>query len=241
MSMETCRKRKKPEASLGFAHAGWKRVDVGDDLLLGSEEGGFMELEEMVPPSKVSSEVAGSRSTEQGDGTVASPTKASKQKKQKADRKTRLESKQVMKTADAQQTAHASTAPEAEQPADDVEGLRAKLAALQQENEALKCAALSCCFPTWPLCKFTACRPNEYVSSYADLAKHAHLQHQRIPMSTVHCRMNSASCRCSSVLMHEHFAELGNLGSPRRRSTSRQTPTAPAAPSWRPRGPRPRK
>ena len=141
--METGRKRKKPEDPSGFVNAGWKRVDVGDDLLLGSAEGGFMELEELLPPSKPSSEVAASRSAKQGDGTSASPTKASKQKKQKADRKTRLESKQVMKTADAQQTAHASIAPEPEQPADDVEGLRAKLASLQQENEALKCAAFS--------------------------------------------------------------------------------------------------
>ena len=142
MSMETGKKRKKPEAVSGFLDAGWKRVDVGDDLLLGSEEGGFMELEELLPSTKPSSEAAASRSTKQGDGTVASPTKASKQKKQKADKKTRLESKQVMKTADAQQTAHAGIAPEIEQPADDVEGLRAKLAALQQENKALKCAAL---------------------------------------------------------------------------------------------------
>ena len=148
MSMETGRKRKNPEARSGFVNAGWKRVDVGDDLLLGSEEGGFMELEELLPPTKSAPEVAASRSSEPGDGKVASPTKTSKQKKQKADRKTRLESKQVMKAADAQGMAHVSIAAEAEQPAEDVEGLRAKLAALQQENEALKCAALpSTLFP----------------------------------------------------------------------------------------------
>ena len=140
--METGKKRKKPEVPSGFVNAGWKKVDVVDDLLLGSEEGGFMELEELVPPTKPSFEVAASRSTEQEDGTGASPTKTSKQKKQRADGKTRLESKQVVKTADAQQTAHVST-PLKEQPAEDVEGLKAKLAALQQENEALKCAAPS--------------------------------------------------------------------------------------------------
>ena len=154
--METGRKRKKPEAPSGFVNAGWKRVDVGDDLLLGSEEGGFMELEELLPPTKPSSEVAASRPTKQGDGTSASPTKASEQKKQKADRKSRLVSKQIMKTADAQQTAHVSIASEAEQSAEDVEGLRAKLAALQQENEALKCAALSSMlFPSMTLMQVT--------------------------------------------------------------------------------------
>ena len=142
--MENGRKRKKPEVPSGFISAGWKRVDVGDELLVGSEEGGFMELEELVPPTNSSSEVAASRSTKQEeDGTVATPIKTSKQKKQKADRKTRLESKRVMKTADVQPTAHVSMAPRAEQSAEDVEGLRAKLAALQQENKALKCAALS--------------------------------------------------------------------------------------------------
>ena len=156
MSMETGRKRKKPEAPSKFVHAGWKRVDVGDDLLLGSEEGGFMELEELLPPTKSSPEVAASKSSEPGDGTVASPTKTSKQKKQTADRKTRSESKQVMKTADAQQTAHASIAPEAEQPAEDVKGLKAKLAALQQENKALKCAAPSAIlFPKATLMQIT--------------------------------------------------------------------------------------
>ena len=142
MSMENGRKRKKPEVLSGFVSSGWKRVDVGDELLLGSEEGGFMELEELVPPTKSSSKAAASRSTKQGDGTVASPSKTSKQKKQQADRKTRPESKQVTETADAQQTAHASIAPEAAEFAEDIEGLKAKLAALQQENKALKCAAL---------------------------------------------------------------------------------------------------
>ena len=141
---EDSRKRKKPEVPSGFISAGWKRVDVGDELLLGSEEGGFMELEELIPPIHPSSEVHASRTVKPGDSTVAPSTKASKQKKQKADRRTRLKSKPVMKTADVPHAAHVSVAPEAaEQSSEDVEGLKAKLAVLQRENEALKCAAPS--------------------------------------------------------------------------------------------------
>ena len=47
MSMEKGRKRKKPDKGMTLPSAGWKKVDVGDELLLGSEEGGFLELEEL--------------------------------------------------------------------------------------------------------------------------------------------------------------------------------------------------
>lgn len=174
--MKNSRKRKKPEVPSEFISAGWKRVDVGNELLLGSEEGGFMELEELVPPSKSSSKVDQSRPVKPEDIMAASPTETSTQKKQKPDRKTRVKSKPVMKTADAPQTAQVSIAPEAEQSAEDVEGLKAKLDALKKENEALKCAA-----PSLMLCPNITLMQNAnygvlsrlfHIMPHADLAKH---------------------------------------------------------------------
>lgn len=144
MSIDKVKKRKKPEKLSGFIAAGWRKVDVGDQLLLGSEEGGFMELEEMAPPAKPDAKAAVVDTVEDAAKAAPSAAKSKKQKKQKEKIKeggSEPRTEQVPRAS--LKPAKAKKSQEVEELPADVEGLKAKIAALQQENEALKCAARS--------------------------------------------------------------------------------------------------
>ena len=136
MSMEKGRKRKKPDEGMTLPSAGWKKVDVGDELLLGSEEGGFLGLEELSPAAipALSAAVDGKDSREAG----ASPFPV-KPKMQKIKTKDSPESEQAPKAVKPKRKAKTGVR-EKQEVGDDVGELKAKLAALQQENAALKYA-----------------------------------------------------------------------------------------------------
>ena len=134
--MEKSRKRKKPDKEMKIPSAGWKKVDVGDELLLGSEEGGFLELEELSPAAipALSAAVDGKNSHEAG----ASPS-AVKSKMQKTKTKDSPQTEQAPKAVKPKN--HAKKGVQGiEEGGDDVGELKAKLATLQQENAALKYA-----------------------------------------------------------------------------------------------------
>lgn len=134
--MEKGRKRKKPDKGMTIPSAGWKKVDIGDELLLGSEEGGFLELEEFSPAAipALSAAVEGKDSHEAG----ASPS-AGKSKMQKTKTKDSPQSEQALKAVKPKKRAKKDVQG-TEEGRDDVRELKAKLAALQQENAALKYA-----------------------------------------------------------------------------------------------------
>lgn len=141
MSIDKVKKRKKPEKLSGFIAAGWRKVDVGDQLLLGSEEGGFMELEEMAPPAKPDAKAAVVDTVEDAAKAAPSAAKSKKQKEKIKEGGSEPRTEQVPRAS--LKPAKAKKSQEVEELPADVEGLKAKIAALQQENEALKCAARS--------------------------------------------------------------------------------------------------
>lgn len=148
--MEKTRKRKKADVPLALASKGWKKIDVGDELLLGSEEGGFLELEELSPAATNSQPAAAAAADVVSEHTAtgtASAVKSTKQKKGRKDdgsRQTAMEGAKAVK-AEKKGKRHAS---KDEGAAADVEDLKAKIAALQQENAALKYAVMCNPFPT---------------------------------------------------------------------------------------------
>ena len=140
--MEKTRKRKKADVPLALASKGWKKVDVGDELLLGSEEGGFLELEEFNPAAPASQSAAVEAAVDASQHTftgTASAVKSKKQKKGRADDGTKQTAKVALKAAKADKEGKKIAAKDEGAPAD-VEDLKAKIAALQQENAALKYA-----------------------------------------------------------------------------------------------------
>ncbi len=133
--IEKGKKRKKPEKP---HRNGWKKVDIGDELLLGSEEGGFLELEELSPDAIFSPDTAADDTAEQTAKPAPSTAKPKKQKKgitKDASRQGVNESTEGVKV-DKKRKKDGAKIGEAES---DVDGLKAKIAALQQENAALKC------------------------------------------------------------------------------------------------------
>lgn len=141
--MEKSRKRKKANVPPALASEGWKKVDVGDELLLGSEEGGFLELEEFAPAVIASQSAAAGIADEASKQTATGAASAAKPKSKKRRSKTDDPSEHGAKEASilgkADKKGKKDAAQHAGAPAD-VEGLKAKIAALQQENAALKYA-----------------------------------------------------------------------------------------------------
>jgi len=136
---EKGKKRKKPEKPQAHQSNGWKKVDIGDELLLGSEEGGFLELEELSPDAIFSPDTAADDLAEQTAKAAPSTAKPKKQKKgsTKDGTKHRVNESTEGVKVDKNRKKSAAEIGEAES---DVDGLKAKIAALQQENAALKCA-----------------------------------------------------------------------------------------------------
>ncbi len=134
MSTEKGVKRQKAEKGMTMPSAGWEKVDVGDELLLGSEEGGFLELEELCPSAipTLSGAVDGRNSHETG----ASPS-AVKSKMQRTKNTDHPESEQAPQAVKPKKKPQKGVQG-IEDSGDDVGKLKAKLAALQQENAALK-------------------------------------------------------------------------------------------------------
>ena len=154
--MEKNRKKKKADLPPAFASKGWKRVDVGDELLLGSEEGGFLELEELTPNvAALPASAAAAGALEVSEHAAAMAASAVKPKKQKKESTGCCSKQGVMEPSEAVKADKnkKQNAAEADGAAADLEGLKAKVAALQQENAALKCAVSPtpdldvCCSP----------------------------------------------------------------------------------------------
>jgi len=138
-ALEKGKKRKKPEQPQAHQSNGWKKVDIGDELLLGSEEGGFLELEELSPDAIFSPDTTADDTAEQTTKAAPSTAKPKKQKKGSTKDGTKQgvnESTEGVKVEKKRKKSAAGIG-EAEF---DVDGLKAKIAALQQENAALKCA-----------------------------------------------------------------------------------------------------
>ena len=115
---------------------------MGDELLLGSEEGGFLELEELTPnvaALPASAAAAGAPEVSEHAATMAaSAVKPKKQKKESTGSGSKqgvMEPSEVVK-ADRMNKMKSAANPDGA--AADLEGLKAKVAALQQENAALK-------------------------------------------------------------------------------------------------------
>ncbi len=134
--MEKTRKRKKADVPLASASKGWKKIEVGDELLLGSDEGGFMELEEFTPAAPTSQPAAAGDVSQHTAAETASAAKAKKQKKGSTIDGVKQTAKEAAK---ADKKGKKNVVKDAGAPAD-VEDLKAKIAALQQENAALKYA-----------------------------------------------------------------------------------------------------
>ena len=149
-------KRKRATGGPITGSHGWQRVDVGDELLIGAEEGGFMELEEFTPAP---GSILGASDVPKHDVSVAEETKArldgpkpdkKSQKKKPGLKEASSEvAARAMSRAAAEPKQQGSTAPEAsaaegpvsaaEGPvSDDVAALKVQLAKLQAENAALK-------------------------------------------------------------------------------------------------------
>ena len=142
--MEKTRKRKKADVPLALASKGWKKVDVGDELLLGSDEGGFMELEEFTPAAPTSEPAAAGAAVDVSQHTAAgkaSDAKAEKQKKGSTNDGVKQTAKEAAKADNKGKRIVVKDAGAAA----DVEDLKAKIAALQQENAALKYALSPMC------------------------------------------------------------------------------------------------
>ena len=142
--MEKSRERKKANVPLALASEGWKTVDVGDELLLGSEEGGFLELEEFTPAAlNATQSAAVGIADDVSQHAATGAASAAKPKKQKRRRTTddgsehsATEASELRKP---DKIGKRDAAKHAEATAD-VKELKARIAALQQENAALKYA-----------------------------------------------------------------------------------------------------
>lgn len=159
-SPERCRAKAKQSkghaGSTAFwdALSGWKAVDVGDDILLGAEEGGFAGLEVLEDVSVLDPELmkaldaaaAGhqqsgvdARAAPAGKAAAAQPKDSASKKKAAQQQKQQQKQQQADKVAAAQATRKRGTAAaDGEGEEGDVEALRAKLLALEAENAALK-------------------------------------------------------------------------------------------------------
>ena len=143
--MKKSRKRKKANLPPAFAINGWKKVDVGDELLLGSEEGGFLELEELTPAAAAPPAAAAAAAAPKDDTAAhaakltPSSVKPKKRKKGSAEEGSK-QGVMVASEAVAAKKKPRQKAAKGEGTTADLEGLKAKIAALQQENAALKYA-----------------------------------------------------------------------------------------------------
>lgn len=122
---------------------GWQKVQVGDELLIGSEEGGFLELEEFKPspgaimglPEPVEQELNGT--SQKGlEEEKASPAKKPKKNKKLASKS--VNSQAARGTEDLQQSTGTPGSNAGGGPVSDIAALKAELAKLQAENAALK-------------------------------------------------------------------------------------------------------
>lgn len=148
MSMDGKKRKRAAVGPITGSH-GWQRVDVGDELLIGAEEGGFMELEEFTPAP---GSILGASDVPDHDLSVAKETKANvdgpkpdkKSKKKKpglkeASSEVAARAKSRAAAEPKQQRSTAPKASAAEGPvSDDVAALKVQLAKLQAENAALK-------------------------------------------------------------------------------------------------------
>jgi hypothetical protein len=151
------KKRKRSMMSAWKDCQGWQKVDVGDELLLGSEEGGFLELEEYKPsPGSV---MFNQLTVPESQVEPGKPKKAKKAEKsrQGADEKDHQKkskaqvpssdkaaaakpepSRSKKKAKPAHQRQEAGTSQAADTGSDDVAALKAQLASLHEENRRLK-------------------------------------------------------------------------------------------------------
>ncbi|BDA45127.1 DEAD-box ATP-dependent RNA helicase 13 [Coccomyxa sp. Obi] len=133
------KKRKRTADNPLAGMQGWQKVEVGDELLIGSEEGGFLELEEFKPtPGAI---MGLPQPTEQQltdtEKKQASLDKKPKKKKKLAPKE--VDTKAARGTEDMQlSTGSAGASAGGEPVSDDVAALKAQLAKLQAENAALK-------------------------------------------------------------------------------------------------------
>ncbi len=140
------KKRKRTAGGPLTGSQGWKTVDVGDELLIGSEEGGFMELEEFTPAPGV---IVGALEPTEVEQDVMTQKKAKKvgdkhdqpKKKKKSGLKEGASEAALRKTSNAAEPKQKGSAAVEASPAEgsnDVAALMAQLAKLQAENAALK-------------------------------------------------------------------------------------------------------
>ena len=128
--------------SVWLGKAGWKKVEVGDELLLAAEEGGFLEVEEYVPGC------GGDGAAVLGPNLAAAAADgpASEQVKAGSERKTKKLSKR-QKTSGKLHAEPGADTPDGDRgPAtmpgleEEVSELRMQIRALQQDNQRLKLA-----------------------------------------------------------------------------------------------------
>ena len=137
------KKRKRPAHTPLKGLQGWHKVEVGDELLIGSEEGGFLELEEFKPapgaiqglPEPAEQELNGA-SQKKPEKEQASLDKKPKKKKKLAPKD--VDSQAARGTGDMHLSAGTPGASRGGEPVSDVAALKAELAKLQAENAALK-------------------------------------------------------------------------------------------------------
>lgn len=120
---------------------GWQKVEVGDELLIGSEEGGFLELEEFKPtpaiiglPQPAEQELKGTIQKEPEEEPVSLSKKPKKKKAAPKDGKTEA----ARGTEDVQPSTGTPGTSAGGEPVSDIAALKAQLAKLQAENAALK-------------------------------------------------------------------------------------------------------
>lgn len=158
-------KRKRSDAQSWEASHGWQRVDVGDELLMGSDEGGFLELEEFKPPAGtiISGEALGaeeaptkaqepSKRTSKGKGETAAAAQTALSGASEGDNavKAAAKGRGRVKKGKVEDAIDGAMQLEPGQSLDkpfknaaagkdsDVAALKAQLAALKEENERLK-------------------------------------------------------------------------------------------------------
>ena len=126
--------------SVWLGEAGWKKVEVGDELLLAAEEGGFLEIEEYVPgcggdgAAVLGPNLAAAAADEPAQVKAGSERKAKKlSKRQKTGCKLHAKPGPISPEGDW----GPATMPGSEE---EVSELRRQIRALQQDNERLKLA-----------------------------------------------------------------------------------------------------
>lgn len=135
-------KRKRTAESPFDRLQGWQKVEIGDELLIGSEESGFLELEEFTPAS--GSNVVSSAAAEEPASPMKEKSKKelgssdNKAKKKKALRKVAGSEAPVPQNPSAREPVGSEQQTAGRPVSDDVAQLKAQLARLQAENQRLK-------------------------------------------------------------------------------------------------------